>query len=134
MVNHLYYEGQLTPQDDWGTPQDVAERGAASGRGTDSVWIVRHRRDGRLMTGLTRSGAERGPLLVDDDREFYYSIYIYIHMCIYICILYYIEDGIIIIMAIQDLGDHLSTQPFCVGFENSQGFGMFLVLGGTRLV
>ena len=57
-------------------------------------------------------------------------------MCIYIyiCILYYIEDGIIIIMAIQDLGDHLSTQPFCVGFENSQGFGMFLVLGGTRLV
>jgi hypothetical protein len=81
----------------------------------------------------TRSGAERGPLLVDDDREFYYSIYIYIHICVYIYI-YYIEDGIIIIMAIQDLGDHFSTQPFCVGFENSQGFGMFLVLGGTRLV
>ena len=90
MVNHLYYEGQLTPQDDWGTPQDVAERGAASGRGTDSVWIVRHRRDGRLMTGLTRSGAERGPLLVDDDREFYYSIYIYIYIYIYICVYIYI--------------------------------------------
>ena len=132
MVNHLYYEGKWTPQDDRGTPQDVAERGAASGRGTDSVWIVRHRRDGRLMTGLMAqdlgpNGAPCWLMMIGSSTTQYIYIYTYIYI-------YYIEDGIIIIMAIQDLGDHFSTQPFCVGFENSQGFGMFLVLGGTRLV
>ena len=85
MVNHLYYEGKWTPQDDRGTPQDVAERGAASGRGTDSVWIVRHRRDGRLMTGLMAqdlgpNGAPCWLMMIGSSTTLYIYIYVYIYI------------------------------------------------------